>query len=181
MQHPPDDIAWLPESRALALCRLSRSTSNSWKKSGLDLISDRAAYGLTEVIGLALLVTAREYLPPKELVNAWRVFSASPAGAAALNAARNLEAGERFDLVVEPEHAGFLVARSDAELLEAVSTPMAPRPVVVLDVSARIKQVVDTFNRLANRTKPPAERAPGRPRNTERDNVRALHGGKGGS
>jgi len=56
---------------------------------------------------------------------------------------------------------------------------MAPRPVVVLDVAERIRLIVETFNRLANRTKPPAERSPGRPRNAERDNVRTLHG-KGG-
>jgi hypothetical protein len=176
LQHLPDSIAWLPESRTLGLCRLSRSTLNSWKKSGLELASERAAYGLSEVIGLALLVAAREYLPPKELVNAWRSFSDSPTGIAAVNAARDLEPGARFDLIVEPEHAGFQVARNETELLEAVSTPMAPRPVVVLDLSARIRQIVDTFHRIANSTKPPSERSPGRPRNAERDNVRTLRG-----
>lgn len=180
LQHLPDDIAWLPESRTLGLCRLSRSTLNSWKKSGLELTSEHAAYGLSEVIGLALLVAAREYLPPKELVNAWRSFAASPAGVDAVNAARELKPEARFDLVVEPDNAGFQVARSESDLLAAVSTPMAPRPVVVLDLSARIRQVVETFHRIANPTKPPAERSPGRPRNAERDNVRPLRGKGGG-
>jgi hypothetical protein len=174
LQHEPDDIAWLPESRMLALCELSRSAFTSWKKAGINLESEDGAYGLGEIIPILLLVAARSHMLPKEMAGAWREIEASDKLARIIHAARGLEPGERFDLVVAPEHAVLNVALDERELVEAVRNPGAPVPVVVLDLADRVRMVVGTFNRIANRTGPPSERSPGRPRSADRSNVRAL-------
>jgi len=175
LQHGPDDIAWLPESRAIDLCELTRSSFNSWQNAGIDLAPENGAYGLRQIVPLVLLVAARSYLPPKEMVGAWLEMENSGEMEGLVNAARSLEQGDRFDLVVEPAHAKLHVAQTEVELLDAVRQPGAPKPVIVLDLADRIRTVVSTFNRIANRTAPPVERSPGRPRSAERgSNVRAL-------
>ena len=109
------------------------------------------------------------------MVGAWRAFDSSGTREGVVNYARGLETGNRFDLVVEPDHAALRIARDDAELFDGVRHPGSPRPVIVLDL-ADDRAVVGTFNRIANRTKPPSERSPGRPRSADRGNVSALRG-----
>jgi hypothetical protein len=174
LQNRADDIGWLPEARALELCELTRSSFNSWKTAGIDIEPEGGAYGLAQVVPLLLLVAARSYLPPKEMVGAWRDLKGSGEIDEIVNAARGLKEGGRFDLVIEPAHAALRVARSDSALLDAVRHPGAPRPVVVLDLAERVRQTVGAFNRIANRTTPPAERSRGRPRSADRSNVRAF-------
>lgn len=169
-----DDIGWLPEARALELCEITRSSFNSWRSAGIDIEPEGGAYRLAQIVPLLLLVAARSYLPPKEMVGAWRDLKGSGELEEIVSAARGIEAGDRFDLVVEPGHAALRVARSESALLDAVRHPGAPRPVVVLDLAERVRQAVGAFNRLANRTPPPAERSRGRPRSADRSNVRAL-------
>src|SRR5262249_13085652 len=123
---------------------------------------------------VTILVAVRAYLPPKEMAGAWRDFSTSGERDAATLAARRLEPGQRFDLVVEPEHAGIQIARDERRLLEAVRHPSSPRPVVVLDLAERIGTVGPPFGRIANRTTPTPEGAPGRPRSADRRNVSKL-------
>lgn len=163
----------------LDLCEVSRSTFNSWRKAGLDLVAERGAYGLDRIVAVVVLASARKYLTPKDMAGAWRSAVKSGADERIARAGRSLEADGRFDLVIESEHAFLSIACSEEELVEAVRHPGAPRPVVVVDLADRIRHVVETFDRIANETPRPQERGPGRPRSADRDNVRHLR--KGGA
>src|SRR4249919_2093692 len=98
MTERPDDIAWIPESQMLDFCRLSRSTFHSWKKSGLDIVSENAAYGLNDLLCLVILGAARKFLPPKKMIGAWRRLESNGEATSILIAARQLEQGGCFDL-----------------------------------------------------------------------------------
>lgn len=168
MQTPPDDIAWLPESRLLDLCGLSRSTFQSWQRAGLDVGNDQGAYSLDDAIALIVLAAVRDHLAPKDMVGAWRFLLKSGEAADLLAAARLLKRGDRFDLVIEPDLASLKVARSDAELADAVRHPTDPRPVVVLDLAERVYRGCRAFERLGNESPKPRRKAPGRPRSADR-------------
>jgi hypothetical protein len=164
MQDAPDDILWISEARMFNLCELPRSTFQSWVKAGLDIEDPGGAYGLADVLAILLLVHARRYLGLEEMAGAWRELGREGAIGTMIRAACDLEEGERFDLVLEPEHGSILVARSNPELVNAVRHPGAPRPVVVLDLSEAIQLVKKSFMRLANRSPRPREKRRGRPR-----------------
>jgi hypothetical protein len=157
----------------LSLCRLSRSTFQSWRRSGLDLPGTGGAYGLNEVLTLTILVAVRDFLAPKEMVAAWRHLVRSGREEEILSSARGLERGDRFDLVIEPELASLELARSDEELVAAVRHPTYPREFVVVDGAERVYTVVDAFSRLGNETPRPRQKGPGRPRSADR-NVHVL-------
>jgi hypothetical protein len=161
----------------LALCRLSRSTFNSWKKSGLDIANSAGAYGLSDVVALTVLVAIREFIPPKEMIAAWRDLVQSGGAAGIVNAARSLNEGDRFDLIVQPQHASLRLALSEQELTAAVRFPTDPKVVVVIDAADRVRSVVKAFDRLGNDTPRPKEKRPGRPRSADR-NIHILRGGK---
>lgn len=158
----------------LTLCELSRSTFTSWKKAGINLESEDGAYGLAQIVPILLLAAARPHMPPKEMAGAWRQIEATDKLERIVHTARSLEPGERFDFVIAPEHAFLNVALDESELVEAVRHPGSPVPVVVLDIADRVRMIVGTFNRIANHTRPPSERSPGRPRSADRSNVRTL-------
>jgi hypothetical protein len=172
MQSEPDDILWITEARMLSLCKLARSTFQSWVKAGLDIEDEGGAYGLSKVLAVALLVEARRHLGLEELLGAWWELARSDDLSAILGAARRLEKGERFDLVIEPEHASIALARSDVELVAAVRHPGAPRSVVVVDLSDRTLLVKESFFRLASRAPRPEKKRRGRPRRKEAEERR---------
>lgn len=142
-------------------------------------MTEGAAYGLGEIVSLLLLGAARPHLPPKEMAGAWGELQGTGRLPVIVTAARELGPSGRFDLVVAPEHALLRVALDDEELLEAVRHPSVPIPVVVVDLAPRVRMVVGAFSRIANRTRPPAARSPGRPRSGERGKVVSLSA-KGG-
>jgi hypothetical protein len=156
----------------LSLCGLSRSSFQSWTRSGLEIGNEAGAYGLNEVIALTVLVAVRDFLSPKHLVAAWREMVLSGEAERFVNAGRQLEKGGRFDLVVEPEVAWFRLARTDAELVDAVRTPSDPRPVVVIDAADRVRRAVGGFNRLGEETPRRTKKARGRPPSAARNVVR---------
>jgi hypothetical protein len=164
MHDAPDDISWISEPRMLGLCDLPRSTRQSWERAGLNVGDAGGAYGEGAVLEIALLVMIREHLGLEEMIGAWRDLTSSGTAAEIINRARHLRERDRFDLVLEPEHAGIRVARTNAELAAAVRHPGAPRPVVVVDIAERIRLVRDSFRRLAVHEPRPQVKRPGRPR-----------------
>jgi len=139
----------------------------------LDLVDPVGAYGHNAVIGLVLLVAARQHLSVAALIAGWRDFDRGPDSARIFVRARALAPDDRFDLVVELDHARIVVATSDTELIEAVRHPRGPRPVVVLDLAERVRHASMAFHRLANRSPRPAARHRGRPKRQARA-VRSL-------
>lgn len=164
-----DDIEWVSESRMFSLCELPRSTFQSWVKAGLDIQDPGGAYGLDDVLEIALLVQARRYLGLEELAGGWRQLTRSGVVGEIVTAARELKEGERFDLVLEPEHASIVAAGNNDELINAVRHPGAPRPVVVLTVSEEIQLIKESFARLAKTAPRPTEKRRGRPRRQSAD------------
>lgn len=162
----------------LSLCELPRSTFQSWIKAGLDIEEPDGAYGLSQVLSVAILVAARKYLGLEELVGAWRAANGSGAANQMLTAARGLGKGDRFDLVVEPAHGSIAIARTNSELVKAVRHPGAPRAVVVLDLAERILLVNASFKRMAGYEPRPVEKRRGRPRRRHVEvDGRSLRGG----
>ncbi len=177
MNAPPDDIAWVQQARILSLCGISRATLNSWIKSGLDIPEDTAAYGLADLVTLLVFAAARKHLAPKGMVAAWRDLVRRKEDVRIIDAARELGAEDRFDLIIDPEYLAFQVACSEQELITAVRHPTAPRPVVVVDLAERMRDAVGAFHRAASEEQPPPARKRGRPRNIHRG-LRAV-GGEG--
>lgn len=163
----PHYIAWLPESQVLKVCELSRSTLQSWIRSGLDLAVD-AAYDLPALVALVLLVETRKFLTPKEMVEAWQALSREGVAERIVESAKRLEDGDRFDLVIDINHASLRIAESDADLMAAVRHSRRPRPVVVLDMAEPVLLAVKYFNDHANPTPRPERKGPGRPRSAAR-------------
>lgn len=148
----------------LGLCGLPRSTRQSWERAGLNVGDAGGAYGEGAVLEIALLVIIREHLGLEEMVSAWRDLSNSGAAVELINQARGLRDKDRFDLVLEPDHAGIGVARTNGQLVAAVRHPGAPRPVVVVDIADRMRLVRNSFRRLATHEPRPQVKRPGRPR-----------------
>lgn len=163
----PHDIAWLPESQVLKLCELSRSTLQSWMRGGLDLAVD-TAYDLRALVALVLLAETRNFLAPKEMIEAWGALARRGDDADLVDAARNLEPGQRFDLIIDITYASLRVVQTETDLTGAVVHPRRPRPVVVLDMAEPVLLAVEYFQAHANRTPVPAKKGPGRPRSAAR-------------
>lgn len=172
MTSPPRDLAWLPEAQILKVCGLSRSTLQSWRRSGL-VLAEEAAYDLKALVMLVLLAEAHKFLSPKEMVGAWRGLAEAGAEAEIVERARRLGRGDRLDLVIDLTYTSLAVAQSDAELTAEIRELRKPRPFVILDVAEPVYLAVKYFDDHANRTSRPKERAPGRPRSADR--VRHLH------
>lgn len=179
MNTSPDDIAWLNESRMLSVCGLPRSTFQSWGRNGLELANAQGAYGLYEVIGVALLVEMRRYVGVEDLVAVWDDLGAGDSLPALVAKARALQLGDRLDVILEPEHGRATIACGDSELAAAVRHPSAPRPIIVLDVAERVAHVTATFHRLAKNAPRPQEKRPGRPKR-DRKQLRLVDSGGGG-
>lgn len=175
MAKPQDESRWLPEAQVLRLAELSRSTLRSWAQADLKFAAG-AAYDLKALVAIVLLAKCRSYLSPKEMAGAWRRVARTGAEAAILEAAKELEQGGRFDLIVDPQYASLTIARSDAELAQAVRRPSAPRAMIVVDVAEPVFAAVEHFTDHANKGSQPTRKAPGRPRSPERG-LRVVSGG----
>jgi hypothetical protein len=167
----PQDLAWLPEAQILKVCRLPRSTLQSWGRSGLSL-AEEAAYDLKALVMLVLLAETRDFLSPKEMVGAWRDLVETEVEDEIVERARRLAKDDRLDLVIDVTYGSLAVAQSDAELTAEVREMRKPRPLVVIDVAEPVYRAVKYFANHANRTSRPKEKAPGRPRSADR--VRLL-------
>jgi hypothetical protein len=162
-----DDISWVPQARILELCDISRTTLNSWIKSGLDIPEAAAAYKVSDLVKLLVFAGARKHLTPQQMASAWRELVKTGEAAAITNAARGLKDDDSFDLVIDVKYRALTVVRSDEELVSAVRHPSAPRPVVVVDLAERMRDGIGSFFRDANQEAPPVERKRGRPKRVQ--------------
>jgi hypothetical protein len=158
------DLVWISEARMLSICGLPRSSFQGWNRAGLGLLDSGGAYGLREAVAISLLVAARDQMGVEELVAAWRAFDGSGEADELVRAVRGAEKGDRFDLVVAPVGGSMTVVRNDDELVRAVRDPEVPTAFAVIDVSARLRAVRDSFGRYQKQTKRPQKRRPGRPK-----------------
>jgi hypothetical protein len=158
------DLLWISEARMLSICGLPRSTFQGWNRAGLGLVDAGGAYGLRQVVAISLLVAARDHMGAEELVAAWGEFDRSGAADELLEAVREAEKGDRFDLLVAPTSGAMLVVRDDEELVRALRHPEVPTTFAVIDVSGRLRAVRDSFARFQKTTKRPQKRRPGRPK-----------------
>jgi len=174
MPPPPDELPWVQQSRLLALCEISRATLNSWVKAGLGL-GNKAGYEFSDLVTLLIFASARKHMSPQHMVAVWNDLHTEGEVDRLVEAAEHLQPGQNFDLVIDPEYASFLVALSEPELLDAVRHPLAPRPVVVVDMAEKVRDTAAAFRRFATTDEQPEQRKRGRPRNQAR--LRVVGGG----
>jgi hypothetical protein len=167
MASTPDELSWVQQSRILSLCEISRATLNSWTKAGLDL-GDKAGYDFSDLVTLLIFAAARKHMSPQHMVAVWEELTTEGEAARIVDAAERLEPDGGFDLVIDPEYASFQVTLSEAELLGAVRHPLAPRPVVVVDMAEKVRDTAAAFYRFASSEEQPEKRRRGRPRNQAR-------------
>lgn len=161
MTTAPDDLRWVNEARMLALTGLPRSTFQAWRRA--KFVEPLPAYGEGDVLEMAIAAELRRHLRPDEATRAWAALRESGDLDAFVNVARRLEEGDRFDLVIEPNHLGVTLATDDASLVAAVRHPTAPRPVVVVALAEQLRHIRDSVRRTGITAARPKERRPGRP------------------
>jgi hypothetical protein len=162
--HGPDGLAWVPEATALAICRIKRPTWTTWAAQALVERPATGAYGLDEVVRVALIAELRKVLPAEDMAAAWRGLSRSGVADRITGLAAELAPDDQLDLVIEPESGSVVLARTDATLAAAARHPSAPRPVIVISPAAEIFRVVQAFNNRALSGARPTSRRRGRPK-----------------
>lgn len=164
MHDAPDDISWIAETRMLSICGLRRSTLQGWTKAGLLAATQGNAYGEGAVLEAALVAVVRDFYPLDDLAHRWSRLRREGRVDAFINRARQIEPGQRFDLVVEPDLGGITVVGDDTALLAAVRHETVPRAVVVIPLADRMSEVRRAFWDFAITGKQPTERKVGRPK-----------------
>lgn len=156
----------------LGICSLPRSTFQGWNRLGLGLAHPGGAYGLREVLGISLLVAARDHAGAEELVVSWAAFSESGEADELVERVQAMGKGDRVELVLAPARGLMTVVRDDEQLVRAVRDIEIPASFAVIDVSARLRAARDDFERFKKKAKRPQTRRPGRPRKGQ---VAQLH------
>jgi hypothetical protein len=158
------DGTWLHEATALDLCGIKRPTWIAWSEQGFVARPDNGAYGLEDVVGVALVSQLRRALPVEDMTAAWRAIVKSGIADEVAKRAPTLREEDRLDLVIEPASGRVALATDDIELAQAVRHPSAPRAVIVISPGSELCRVVDGFTNRALSTEPPTQRRRGRPR-----------------
>ena len=129
MNTPADESPGLRRARLCALADVDRGKHLRWQKRGL--LERRSSYGLTDVLGAALLDELNSALGPKAARAVWR------------RVRREIGVpGSRLEIVIVLATLEARLARSDEALAEAL-----PRgeQVVVVDLSARARLAQERF------------------------------------
>lgn len=172
MSNATDGLLWMPEARIASLCRVPRSTWQSWTTEGLIQPSVQGAYDEEGAITAVIVSSLRNQLGLGDAVKAWRALVADGSAERFIAHARGFREGERFDLVIEPDTAGVSLAGDDAALARAVRHPESPRPVIVVSLESELNRVISGFRTLANRGRRPAAKRAGRPSRSDAGVVR---------
>jgi hypothetical protein len=167
MADPSDDM-WMPEAAALALCGMKRPTWTGWSEQGIVARPSDGAYGLPDVIRVALLSALRKVLAVDDMAAAWRGMASGGIADQVTKLATTVQEDDRLDLVIEPESGRVLLATDDQALAQAVRHPTAPRAVIVISPAAELHRVVAGFANRALSTDRPTARRRGRPKGTTR-------------
>jgi hypothetical protein len=163
MVDTPDRLHWVPEATALAICGVKRPTWTTWAKQNIVERPSDGAYGLDDVIRVALVAELRKVLGADEMAAAWRGLRRGGVADEVMRLVPTLHEDDRLDLVIEPESGRVVLATDDIELAHAVRHPTAPRPVIVLSPAAELCRVTEGFaNRAMGGARPKARRR-GRP------------------
>lgn len=176
MQHAPDDLSWVGETRVPSLTGVARTTFQSWTRAGIVDQDPGGAYGEGAVLEIALVGALREHFSVDELATRWSRLRSQGDVNRFLARARQLDSSERFDLVVEPELGGISVAADDEALVRAVRHEHAPRAVVVIPMAERLTSVRDSFRGWSTTAKRPTQRKRGRPARRRAD-LKPVRGG----
>jgi hypothetical protein len=158
----------MPEAAALALCGMKRPTWTGWSEQGIVVRPHDGAYGLHDVIRVALLFALRKVLPVDDMAAAWRGMTSDGVADEVINLATTVQEDDRFDLVIEPGSGRVLLATTDQALAQAVRHPTAPRAVIVISPAAELHRVVGGFMNRALSVDRPTARSRGRPKGTTR-------------
>jgi hypothetical protein len=160
----PSDATWLPEAAALALCGIKRPTWTGWSDQGIVARPSDGAYGLDDVIRVALLSALRAVLGVDDMAAAWRGMTSGGIADEVIQLAPTIEEDDRLDLVIEPESGRVQLAKDDRALAQAVRHPLAPRAVIVISPAAELHRVVAGFANRARSGPRPKARRRGRPK-----------------
>jgi hypothetical protein len=158
----------MPEAAALALCGMKRPTWTGWADQGIVMRPSNGAYGLHDVIRVALVSELRKVLSVDDMAAAWRGMTSHGMADEVIRLALAAQDDDRLDLVIEPESGQVLLATDDQALAQAVRHPTAPRAVIVISPAAELHRVVAGFANRALSADRPTVRRRGRPKGTPR-------------
>jgi hypothetical protein len=153
------------EPRLVALVDVPRSTFRHWRKLEVVVEGPGGTFDEGDVIAVTLLAALRDHLGMEEAATVWAALQRQGKSGDLITRARKLEldADERFDLVVEKDTGIVQLATDDTSLVEAVRHPEHPRTVRVIPLADRLRHVRQGFYNLADQGPRPPERATGRP------------------
>jgi hypothetical protein len=157
-------MGWLPEAKALDLCDVPRATWASWERHGFVARPENGAYGLADVIRIALVAQLRKHLQVDDVAAAMRGLEREGDFGKLVELAQNINEGDRLDLIIEPNTAKVKVACDDWTLVQAVRHPTAPRAVIVVSPADELYRIVAGFKNRSLLVAPPSIRRRGRRR-----------------
>jgi hypothetical protein len=159
-----DRLHWVPEATALHLCGVKRATWAGWGKQGVVDRPEDGAYGLDDVLRVALAAEVRKVVGTDDMAAALRGLDAGGVVEEIFKSARDLKETDQLDLVIEPESGHVTLVKDNEALAGAVRHPSAPRRVIVVSPASELCRVIEGFANRAKGGVRPAARRPGRPR-----------------
>ena len=156
-------MEWITESRMAQLCRLPRSTWQSWVKDGFFSVPPEGAFQLADCIEVAIVAAVREHFPLSETRNVWEALRRSEEVARMVQAAAGLGDEGHFDLIIDSTDGFVAAATDDASLARAIRRGDRRRDLSVVPLANELRDLTNGFTRLASKSPVSAARA-GRPR-----------------
>jgi hypothetical protein len=146
-----DSTRRLAEAKICEIVGVSQQYRQSLVRRNLVREADQAGCGRADAIELAAIERLGHYLTPNEVAVAWSQLR---------EAFRDTVPGRQLDVVFDRELGTSSIVRRDEDLRIAVVTGHS---VVVVELGARLQEIVDAFNRWS------AVAAPARASGTRRD------------
>jgi hypothetical protein len=140
-----DSTRRLSEAKLCEIVGVSQQYRQSLGRRKLVDRAGRSGCTRTDAIELAALERLTHHLSPNEVVVAWRQLREQ---------LRETLPGGRLDVVFDRALGAATTVRSHAELRAAV---VCGRAVIVVELSPRLQEVLDAFNRWTAAAAPPAE------------------------
>jgi hypothetical protein len=142
-----DSTRRLSEAKLCEIVGVSQQYRQSLARRKLVDRAGRSGCTRTDAIELAALERLSHHLSPNEVVVAWRQLRQQ---------LRETLPGGQLDVVFDRALGTATTVRSDAELRAAV---VSGRAVIAVELSPRLQEVLDAFNRWTAAAAPPAEPA----------------------
>ena len=151
LSRAPDSIRFVDEQDLLRITGLPRSTRRRWAERGLVADPENGHYREGDVVEtaiVALVVSAT-----KGLDDAFRLWTACRDGV--MQEAFQAKSGKDLSLVFEPRLLGSVLAKSDAEICQAIR-PL--EPFVVVPLTQATREAREAFWRFAVASRPKPDR-----------------------